>query len=275
MKKIRILLLLAALLLLTACATEPNTLFATAEPEGAVTVLYVCDGEKTIEYWLLNDPLEHEIIDKLTNTTAKPVADDEIDACEVTFPIYSMDIGTTDHGSLQMSWSNGYLYNRDGEVYRFKFDFAGLLKRYPFEEKRQFDRKFILCERHLALGSDGWKPELMCPVPAAETPVGVTLDAAWDPEATNPGGALEVTFRNESDEQWIFGQRFHLGVCLDDVWYYVPSMPYGTWFFEDIAYLIEPGGTMTRRYDLTMYGDLPPGSYRFEAYGLIYPFTVN
>ncbi len=267
MKFGKLLLTLGLAGMLVSCgAGEPNTLFDTASPESSVMIVYVSDEDTTTEYWLVNDPLEHEILGKMKNTTATPA---DVTTEDVTFPVYGFEIGTTD--GLNMSWSNGYLYNRDGAVYEFDFDFEKLLKDYGFEKKQTVRvNRHILCERYLVLDENGWNADLMESVdedPLA--PEGITL------EATRENEKIHAVFRNNGTEDWMFGMHCSLHVQLGDVWYYVPVSPENNWGTPDIGYELPSGGEWEETYNLTMYGDLPAGHYRMFAYGLTWEFNVN
>ncbi len=267
MKFGRILLTLGLAGMLVSCGgSEPNTLFDTASPESSVMNVYVSDEETTTSYWLLDDPLEHEILGKMKETAANPA---DVTTEDVTFPVYGFEIGTTDGLGLNMAWSNGYLYNRDGAVYEFDFDFGKLLKDYGFEERDVWQDRHIVCERYLVLDENGWNADLMKSVdedPSA--PEGITL------EATRENEKIHAVFRNGGTEDWYFGTYYSLHVQLGDGWYHVPVSPEENWAFYDIGYEIQPGGEWEETYNLMMYGDLPVGHYRLFAYGLTWEFDV-
>lgn len=254
--------------MLVSCGTgEPNTLFDAASPESSVMIVYVSDADKTTSYWLVNDPLEEEILGKLKNTTAVPA---DVTTEDVTFPVYGFEIGTTDGWGLNMSWSNGYLYNRDGAVYAFDFDFEKLLKDYGFEKQDVWEDRYIACERYLVLDENGWNAGLMEPVEEdALSPEGITM------EATREGEKIHAVFRNNGTEEWTFGTYYSLQVRLGEEWYHVPVSPEENWAFNDIGYIVMPGGDWEETYSLAMYGDLPAGHYRMLAYGLTWEFDVN
>ncbi|MBO4933100.1 MAG: hypothetical protein J6I42_13050, partial [Clostridia bacterium] len=127
MRNVKIFGVLLSALLLTACGGEPNTLFDTASPETSLMAFYVYDGAEMTCYYLSDDTAEWEIINEMKSTSAKPA---DVTTDDVKFPAYGFDIGSTDGWGLYMAWSNGYLYNRDGEAYEFDFDFGKLLTDY-------------------------------------------------------------------------------------------------------------------------------------------------
>lgn len=266
--KITAALAASGMLLVSCGASGTNTLFDTASPESSMMALYVYDGTEMVCYYLSDTPSENEIIEKLKNTSAKPA---EVTTEDVEFPAYGFDMGSTDGWGLYMVWSNGYLYNRDGAVYEFDFDFGELLEDHAFEEKwSRSDGIALPCMRYLVEDENGWNAELMNPVaeePSA--PEGITVEIDYT------GDTIEAVFRNDGTEAWGFGTYWSLQVELDGVWYDVPTSPVSNWGFPDIGYELVPGGTWDETYHMDMYGDLPAGQYRFVAFGLTAEFTVE
>lgn len=267
MRNVKIFGVLLSALFLTACGGEPNTLFDTASPETSLMAFYVYDGAEMICYYLSDDTAEWEIINEMKTTSAKPV---EVTTNDVMFPAYGFEIGSTDGWGLNMAWSNGYLYNRDGEVYEFDFDFGKLLDEYAFEEKDEWDSVLVLpCVRYLVQDENGWNAELMNPSAEPEAPDGITVEIDYT------GETIEATFRNDGTEPWGFGTYWSLQVNLDGVWYEVPASPVSNWGFPDIGYELAAGGTWDETYHTEMYGDLPAGQYRFYAFGVTDEFTIG
>lgn len=268
MKFTKLTTVLLSAFLLTACGTgEPNTLFDTASPETSVMSLYVCDGAGTVRYRISDNPAEWEIINELKATSAKPA---EVTTEDVEFPAYGFEIGSTDGWGLYMAWSNGYLYNRDGEVYEFDFDFDDLLNDYTFEEKwSRSDGMALPCMRYLVQDENGWNADLMNRAAEPESPDGISVDIDYT------GETIEATFRNDGTEEWNFGTYWSLQVNLDGVWYDVPTSPVSNWAFPDIGYVLGAGETWDETYHMEMYGDLPAGQYRFYAFGVTDEFTIT
>ena len=268
MKFTKLTTVLLSAFLLTACGTgEPNTLFDTASPETSVMSLYVCEGAGTVRYRISDNPAEWEIINELKATSAKPA---EVTTEDVEFPAYGFEIGSTDGWGLNMAWSNGYLYNRDGEVYEFDFDFGKLLEEYAFEEKDKWNSVLALpCKRYLVQDENGWNADLMNPAAEPEAPDGISVDIDYT------GETIAATFRNDGTEEWNFGTYWSLQVNLDGVWYDVPTSPVSNWGFPDIGYGLAPGGTWDETYHMEMYGDLPAGQYRFYAFGVTDEFAIT
>ena len=77
--------------------------------------------------------------------------------------------------------------------------------------------------------------------------------------------SVTVTLVNNSEEEWIFGEYYHLEVQLDGVWYHVPNAPGKMWMVHDLAYILPSGGSKDMTYSLWCYGELPAGHYRLVA----------
>jgi len=267
MRNAKIFGILLSALLLTACGGEPNTLFDTASPETSIMAFYVCDGEEVTCYWLSDDALEWEIINRMKNTSAVPA---DVTTDDVEFPAYGFELGSTDGWGLNMAWSNGYLYNRDGEVYDFDFDFGKLLDEYAFEKKDEWNSGLVLpCMRYLVQDENGWNADLMTPAEEPESPEGISVEIEYT------GDTIEAKFRNDGTKDWNFGTYWSLQVNLDGGWYEVPASPVSNWGFPDIGYELASGQTWDETYHMTMYGDLPAGQYRFYAFGVTDEFEVE
>lgn len=82
----------------------------------------------------------------------------------------------------------------------------------------------------------------------------MTLDS-WDKDIA------AVTINNESSGEWSCGEFYELQVLIDGVWYEIPAMP-GNWGFNCMGFYIPDGGKQSMINHLTMYGELPSGTYR-------------
>ena len=49
----------------------------------------------------------------------------------------------------------------------------------------------------------------------------------------------------------------------------------GNWGFNDIGLIAQDGEEQNKTYNLTMYGELPAGTYRLVAYGLTVETTIT
>ena len=115
--------------------------------------------------------------------------------------------------------------------------------------------------RILTQGENGWNSTLLTLAKELETPNNITMTLnSWENDS------VSVTITNTGDEEWGYGEHFHLEVLLDDVWYSIPAT--SDMCFTDIGLIVQPGEEQEKTYNLSMYGELPVGTYRLVAYGL-------
>ena len=268
MKKITVLILCAAALLCL-CACGGNSLFAAASPTTSALELQWFDGTDGESRILYDAAAEKEILAALGKVRAKKVEDWSPE--KVTYPLFGLWIGSEDGEGVQCAWCDGYLLLRDGSVYRFDYDFYALAENYDWKYLRDIDSAAELyCGRFLAEGDGRWYPIHMTNAALKDAPEGIslTLTAAGRESLT-----AELT--NASGEAWCYGEYFSLQVLLNDEWYAVPSTPEHNWAFTDIGLILEPGQTREENYSLTMYGELPAGTYRLVVEGLTAEFEVE
>ncbi len=269
--KIRLILAMLTLAaLLVACGESgTNELFAQASPETSMMTLYLCDGEKTTVYRLSNLDSKREILAELANRTATPT---EATPKDVSFPTYSLEIGSKDGFGLAMTFSNGLLFNKDGSVYEFDFEWKKILTSYGFDADGSYDGRAVgLVERPMVLGADGWEPSLMRKAAEPEPQYQTDLHL----EATLDGDRIDAVYRNIGSSDSTIGKSFSIHVELDGEWYVVPPLPDRPMLFESIAIEIQAGNEFEISYSLAPYGELPSGKYRLWANRLGCMFEIN
>ena len=248
-----------------------NRIFDRAAPDrSAMTLSYLDEtGGKT---WTLYDSAkEKQILSELKKVRA--VRTTERSAEEFDCPCYGLEIGTRDGDTLRVLWSDGYLIDWEGVVYRFD---------YPFD----------------ALQGDGWRYRSEIGS-ASELPNGVYIsqaDGAWIKDRLTPAKAqtqpvpdglrmtvtlvteqaVTVEIENTGGESWTYGKPYSFEVLLDGTWYQVPMRPgdrnYG---FVEIALLLEPGKTVECACPFSGYAPLPAGVYRVVKNGLSAQFELR
>lgn len=255
----RLLAPLLCLLLLAGCAGEPpggNDLLSEARAEGAVLTLGCCDGQ-SVTYWRLWDKEEREAL--LTALSAVPAqAAPDWMAEEAAAPVYAVTAGSIGDGFFQAAWSNGYWITDTGTAYRFDFDFAALLSACSWEEEGTYASAAGLpCARFLCRQGDLWRTELMPEAePLLDLQEGLVLTVQGLEE-----GQLRAGLRNETGEDRIYGEGFHLQVLLEEAWRDVPVQ--SEMMFNTIAHPLPAGETAEISLDVGFhYGELPPGRYR-------------
>lgn len=273
MKKVLLFALCAALALgLFGCgrfSAGSNDLWEEASPETSAMFLYSFDKDGGWVGITFDQTDEHAILDRLSNVAAAPVTD--WTPKQVKLPVYGIEIGSKDGWGVHAAWSNGYLILRDGSVYRFDFDFSALKKDYSWEsENRTLDSLSAMpCGRLLSQGPDGWIADRLSPANKLTPPEGISMALK---EQTDDKITVELT--NSGNTEWCYGEYFSLQVLLDGGWYEAPVLDDKNYGFTDIGILLPVGKTQEEHYNLSMYGDLPAGTYRLVVEGMGAEFSL-
>lgn len=267
MKKIVSLTLTLALLIsLTGCGKR-NNLWKTASPSTSALALYIYDGITVTRGFIFDEATEKKILSSISSVKAEKAGVWSPE--QVSEPVYALEIGSTDGFMLTAAWSNGYLITQDGNVYSFDYDFAALSKAYEWTSRDYWQDVSVLpCARLLSQNGNGWFDPMLHPADELTPPENVSAQFVG-----RTGNNITIKFINDSDDEWTYGEYFSIQVLLNDTWYTVPPVP-GDWGFNDIATICPAGNTHQKSYDLTMYGDLPIGTYRLVAENLAVEFTV-
>ena len=271
-RMIYMLLALTLLLSLTACGESSNGFFADASPSTSALTFYVCDGSDpeypVRSYHMFNGATTREILDKLEAVKVKEAPDWTPE--DVSGPVYGFDMGKKDGFSIRGAWCNGHWICDDGSVYTYDFDFEALMADYEWDFGNHFRSTTVLpCSRHLTMDEQGWYAELLQPSADLQPPENITLELV-----SQESNAITLRFENTGREEWMFGEYYALDVLLDGAWYEVPPTP-GNWGFNDIGYMLSAGDSREESYLLTMYGELPAGTYRIVVYDLSAEFVVE
>ena len=246
-----------------AAGNEKNHLWDQASPETSAMQLYVFDKGIGRVFITFNQTDERAILDRLAAVSAVSVTDWTPD--KVKQPVYGIEIGSQDGTGVHASWSNGYLILRDGAVYQFDFDFSTLEKDFEWEQDNRVMESLssMPCGRLLSEGANGWLPDRLLPVGDLTPPEGISM-ALKEQSAE----AITVELTNNSGTEWCYGEYFSLHTLLDGVWYEVPVLDDKNYAFNDIGIILSAGSSQEKTYSLSMYGNLPKGTYRLAMYGL-------
>ena len=272
MKKILVLLLCCAVFLTLAaydgvnCGApadaEGNDLFAGASPETSAMGLRCFNDINGERGWIYDTAREKEILSELSAVSAVPARNWTPD--DITFPVFMLEIGSTEGFGVHAAWSNGYLILRDGSAWRFAYDFAALWESdYADVDIRSVALVNAPCARKLLEGKSGWYVPLMTPAGHLQPPEGIAMELVdWSEDI------VTVRLTNSSDAEFVYGEAFSLHVLLDGSWYVVPRTSEENWAFNSVAKLLAAGEERNETYPLLMYGDLPEGQYRLAVEGL-------
>ena len=259
---ITVLIFLILIISITSCGKPTsNGLMEGASPDTSALAVYYYNGEKVSCYYIYDSDITKNILNELDAVKATEVENWSLK--NITQPIYGLWITATDGSDIYAAWSNGYWISRTGTVYRFDFSFEDLEKKYLLSDKQEFlSFTHFPCARFLTQDESGWNSMLLTPAEELEPPDGVVMTLeSWDQDT------VKVNIANNKDSEWMYGEHYNLQLLLDGVWYEVPPMP-GQWAFNDIGLIVRADERQNKTYDLTMYGELLPGTYRIVAYGL-------
>ena len=295
-------ILLSAGMLLVSCGEpvelgEPVHLFGHITENEFVSLLsyQVCDGKRTVSYWI---PLEQreeanrQILDDLHAVEAYPVIGEKRPGAE--FPLYSVFALDDEHAvpqNVAFTWSDGYLYDSDGTVYAFDFDFSSMAEDYGMRYIEEGDGVVEDNVWHgvsaeamywIAQDPDGWDKDWLNPAEDRMISEEILLT-----DAVLSDGILSFSLTNSGEQTMrTGGTDYSLHVKLDGIWYGVPNLP-GTVVWDYMPEI--PAGETYEEscYIRNRYGDLPAGTYRVgidvwsdegdraEKSAVYYEFTIE
>lgn len=264
-KKVLFFCLLAVLLLLCACGR--NNLLAGTKNRLKIRVW---DGQQTTLYWVEREENAIPAIDALKAVPAEPADDWNFD--KIQSPFYSIHLPLLEGDNMEALWVNGYWIDQNGGIWTYDFDFEKLIAdtkwaRLPMVQ----ERNDIACSRYLALWNGQWNLEWLTPVKEPQPPENVTLTVTG-----MEGMILRTTVENKGGDAWEYGYPWSVQVCLDGVWYGVPTLPTSRLAFPAMACWLKPGDILEQSFPMGLpYGDLPPGQYRVVFNGLTAEFKLN
>ena len=116
--------------------------------------------------------------------------------------------------------------------------------------------------------SNGWDASSLTLVETKDVPEGISVELVKLDE-----NEICITYHNETEEQWHYGENYSLQVFLDEEWYYVPLKKSEA--TQDIAFILEAKETKEERYSLSKFKKLKAGLYRFENNGAYVEFEIN
>lgn len=205
-----------------------------------------------------------EIFHSLDMVSAKKA--EEWSTSLVTDPIYAVIASYKEEESIIPEffygyWSNGYYITADGAVFHFSYDFDKLMDKSVFTGKTE-DISIADMPKSGMLVSDtpGWKKEFLTEAAPANEVAGLVTQMVGLADKK-----LTVSYVHQGESALEFGpEEYVLEVKLDDSWYELP--PERVWR-TDIGqwHEINPGRQGTECFDLSVYGDLPKGKYRYVA----------
>ena len=259
MKKI-IIVLCAALLLTAAfagCGKGGNEVFKDASPETSCLEIFVYDGERVSCEYLFDINQEKSLLEKLSKVS---ISETNYSADDIITPVYGIGISKKDGFPLACAFTNGLMITSDGKAYKFDFDFNSLMNDYAWTDKTEFETtSFFPCARELSEIGGRWNKDFLSKAKELTAPQGIEMKLI-----SRESEKITVELTNNTSEEWIYGEHFAIQTKLDGEWYDIPMTSGTNWAFNDLAYILMPGQSQEKLYNISMYGELPEdGEYRF------------
>ena len=237
-------------------------------PEIKQIDLIYYDGEQAKRIHL-DEELTRELAQELTSATAR--VDEAWSAKRAKSPVVGLEI----YNGMELThvaYTNGHLIYEDDSTYRVKLDLESFVAKHDLLAKGEECHIYALqCMCWLARTENGWNADFMHPAdePEAAPKVIKMQVQEWTNEE------IHFTITNEGTATWYYGSAFHLDVKIDGVWYRVPTRP-GFGAFSLQATGLAGGQTIEMGADFTfLYGQLPPGTYRFIKDGVVVEHTLK
>lgn len=276
MKRLPILFLLLALLL-TGCQTapipddspspldseSPSQPLRPAEAETAVTIpktpstasffLTRWDGETLLEQFCYTQ----EDIDALAQAlpAVQGITLTDWTAPEAPWPIYGLRIGGVEE-DFEAAYCGGVWLDSEGHVLEADVDFPALWEQ--FAQSPESRTAPIPAVRELALSSGVWDPRFLTEAK------GENLTDLVPIELTVSESGVNWTIENRTGVEIVTGNRSTAvpQVCLDGVWYNLPTLSGKHYAWTSEACSTPPDETFSGALWAEAYGPLPDGNYR-------------
>ena len=268
-----LLLTLASAAITTSCTSSvSNGLMDEAATRTSALEFSYFDGDIVSRYLLFDQDSIDQVMERLDSVQASRVTNWSLD--DITLPIYGLSIADKSGYMLNVAWSNGYWITREGNVYTFDFDFE-TLRDYSCRSRDSINFSHFPNAQLLTKDENGWNNTLMAisrPVEDSLIDLHDDTDGITMTLVDSNRETVNVVFSNDSNEEWMYGQGFFLTVLLDNEWYIVPPPMELVFTLEGL--IVPPGGEAHHTYNLSIYGDLPSGTYRITAHGLYVIFDL-
>ena len=258
------LIYIAMLLIMVGCKQESNGfLLNDIIPEQEINVTLIeYQKENSTVYFLSDQKNAEELLQNLDRIKAKPAEAWTSDL--VTLPIYSFFIwqeGDPEDYRAHLVygyWSNGYWIEPDGNAYKYKLNMEDLKKEFFCkEEPKKFSNIGSAGTiRTLVTDENGWKKDFLTKAEPAETMPELITDAIMEDDK------LVVSIKNQGDSTYLGNKyTYAIEVYLDDTWYDIPRDEWERFHKGDMPG-VGPGEEDEITYSLSMYRNLPAGTYR-------------
>lgn len=222
-------------------------------------------SNNTTEYcWLFDRDGEQEIVDYLNGIKLGDAVKD-VDTDKLKGSMYSVSIGCKDGSFISFTWYDGYVFLKDGSIYKADIGFDRI-KNYPWQERDKTSLSSFPNIRCIALKDGKWNTKFLSKSKKYKAH-GLKITSV-----KLKGTKLEVKLKNKTKNEICYGEYFSVQTKADGCWYYIPAK--NEMAFNDIAYIMKAKGSTKKTYDLTPYGELPSGKYRIVIEGASAEFNL-
>lgn len=264
MKKLLSILCAVGLLaaLLTGCGSKNTGLLADAAPQNSCLSFYYFDGETVTHRVLYDTASEEEILKELNALPARAAAESALE--NWSLPCYGLQIYNQEGYPRNVAWSEGLWLTEEGSVYQVEADFETLWNSVEWDEERTDGPLSFPNAGYLSRYDDRFFQEY---VPQEAAPEGISMEVKGyvDDIAT-------VIIRNQSGEEFAYGEGYSLLQEREGIWYLVPPLTW--WDTIAIATILAPGQEVEFSCDLSCYGSLKAGHYAICKDGMTAEFVV-
>lgn len=235
------------------------------------------DGTRQLTAPMLHREVANEIklLDEIMNSFRETPSEkvENFSHDKIKLPIYGLKFTVKDKPSFFALFSNEYLLTQNGDVYRFDYDFASLMKKeFPKEYEESELRNSFPGLRLAAEDNGKWVGEFMTPAKTyfchndSLAKEGVSLEIK-----NFDGKTAYGIIHNDNYEYLEFSESFDFHAMVDGEWKNVPSL-HEFYFIEPLY--ISPKKNIEKEFYLGMFDPLPAGKYRIIFYGLTAEFDI-
>lgn len=243
-----------------------GNILAGASPDTSAFQMYYFDGDMVTVRTLYDPGREKELIKKINAFSLESTDESALSGMEI--PFYGIWISNEEGYDISVTSSKGVWFKNDGSVYYGDTDLSDLWEQLEGEDEDNtltvlnFPNAGILSAYHQFFMLEAEEPDRE----AAEGLVMSGEDIQSD--------KITVSITNNSGEEFSYGKYFSLQKQIDGQWYTMPVQADNIGF-EDIAYVLLDGETVSETYDLGIYGTLEPGVYRLLVENLSVEFHIG
>ncbi len=235
-----------------------------ASVETSAMCFWEYNGNVVESCWLFDRNGEQEIVNYINGIKLGDAVKD-IDTDKLKGSMYSLEIGSKDGRFISFTWYDGYVFLKDGSIYKADIDFDRI-KNYQWQERNKMSLASFPNIRCIALKNGKWNTGFLTESTKLK-PHGLKITSVKLKDTK-----LEVKLKNKTKKENYYGEYFLIQVKVNGKWYDIPAKD--DMVFNDIAYIMKAGGKTKKTYDLTPYGELPSGKYRIVIEGAAAVFNL-